>query len=106
MTDTLFASAGGFDVLPVPGGFKIVDTDTYNPWRVDTVFPTSAAAEDYAYRCNDFKRGRRMTVNLQPWESLVNGRSMPRCGPAGARQPGPRYAGQRAVCGVCVWKGE
>ena len=69
MTGSLFAHAGGFDILPVPGGFKLTDTDTFNPWRIATVFPTEATAADYAQRCHDFKTGHRMTVERQPWES-------------------------------------
>ncbi len=80
MNDSLFASAGGFDILPVPGGFQCVDTCTINNWgAAGPVHASREAAEDYAYRCNDFKRGHRMTVDLQPWESLTSGRYRRRC---------------------------
>lgn len=61
---TLFATIGGFDILPHGEGFKIRDTDTFNNWgEMRTVFTTSAEATAYAWRCYEFKTGRRMSVD-------------------------------------------
>ena len=62
-------NVGGFDIIPTEGGFKLVDTDTFNSWgTINHVFDTEEEAAEYAQRCDDFKRGRRMRIEREPWE--------------------------------------
>jgi hypothetical protein len=60
---TLIRSAGGFDIVPQEGGFRLVDTDTFNSWGTrPQLFATAELAADHAYDCEAFKRGRTMSV--------------------------------------------
>lgn len=48
-------------------GYWLVDNDRFNNWGVCTRpggahFKTRAEAEEYAYRCHQFKIGRRQAV--------------------------------------------
>lgn len=53
----------GFEIQRCPEGFRLVDRATFNNWGEPARrFDTRDAAADYAQRCDDFKRGRRMTV--------------------------------------------
>ena len=63
------ASAGGFDICQDGDGFALVDTCRFNNLGVlSPRFATVAGAVDYATRCDAFKHGRRMSVDLSPWE--------------------------------------
>lgn len=55
--------AYGFEIQRIGDTFKLVDRANFNNWgTLNTLFPTRDAAEDYACRCDAFKRGRRSTV--------------------------------------------
>jgi len=63
------ANAGGFDICQDGAGFALVDTGSFCNWGVLAPrFATVADAVDHALRCHDFKQGRRMSVDLSPWE--------------------------------------
>lgn len=63
------ASAGGFDVCADGDAFALIDRDRFNNWGVlKPRFATVADAVDHAERCDAFKRGQRMQVDLSPWE--------------------------------------
>jgi hypothetical protein len=61
--------AYGFEIQRDGAQFALVDRDTFNNWgKLSQRFPTRDAAEEYAYRCDAFKRGRRRKVDLESWE--------------------------------------
>jgi hypothetical protein len=49
-------------------GYRLVDADTFNNWGTITQngtgfpFRTKDEADDFAWRCHEFKTGQRMTV--------------------------------------------
>lgn len=46
-------------------GYYLLDRATFNNWgekRRDDRFPTREAADAYAWRCYEFKTGRRMNI--------------------------------------------
>lgn len=60
---SLINSAWGFDIVPSPHGFVLVDLDTFNNWGVmDRAIATEDEAVDYAYRCYQFKIGRTVRI--------------------------------------------
>lgn len=67
----LFPRAGTFDIIPNQGGFSVVDTCTFNRWSCgwDYIFPAQSAAIDWAWKCHEFKTGRRSTLE-RPREAV------------------------------------
>jgi hypothetical protein len=63
MRQSGFSEAGGFDIVPVPGGFRLVDQPGFNCWGIrPTLFRTAELAADHAWHCLDFKEDRRSTI--------------------------------------------
>ena len=63
-------SAGGFAIYHTGAGFRLMDTVAFNNWgTLPDRFPTVDAAESYAWRCHEFKCGRRMNLGPRCWES-------------------------------------
>ncbi|MGY3482251.1 hypothetical protein ACVW1C_000134 [Bradyrhizobium sp. USDA 4011] len=61
--------AYGFDILPDSGKFRLIDRCEFNNWgELSRRFDTAAEAEEYARRCDEFKRGKRSSVELRAWE--------------------------------------
>lgn len=61
--------AHGFEVQRDGDQFRLVDRATFNNWgTLKPRFANRADAVDYARRCDDFKRGKRRTVELEAWE--------------------------------------
>lgn len=59
----------GFAVQFTGGAWRLVDRATFNNWGiVKRDFPDRDSAIDYARRCDDFKRGRRLQVEYHSWE--------------------------------------
>lgn len=55
--------AYGFEIQRRGEMFCLIDRATFNNWgELKQLFATRAEAEDYAWRCSEFKRGRRMSV--------------------------------------------
>jgi len=63
-----FPECAGFAIVPVPGGYRLSDLDTWNTWRSVNarLFRTEDHARDYAYACDNFKCGRSMTIRDTP----------------------------------------
>lgn len=54
----------GFLIEPFVNRFRLRDTCTINNWGLlNRIFETEGAAEDHAWRCLNFKEGRRMSVD-------------------------------------------
>jgi hypothetical protein len=61
----LFQRAGSFDVVPAKGGgYTLIDTDTFCNWPSSQKwrFASAEEARRYAWLCDDFKCGRRMSI--------------------------------------------
>lgn len=53
----------GFGFIPTSHGWKVMDQDSFNNWgTIQRLFSTLDEAVDYAFRCSEFKKGRRSTV--------------------------------------------
>ena len=66
MTDSLFPLFHGFEIRETAGGFFLVDRAEFNNWGAvyeRAPFATRQEAIKYAFACDQFKRGRRMTLN-------------------------------------------
>lgn len=61
--------AHGFEIQRDGAQFRLVDRSTFCNWgTLSNRFVSRDAAEEYARRCEDFKCGRRRTVDLEKWE--------------------------------------
>jgi hypothetical protein len=58
---------GTFTIRPRKGLWVAVDTCTFNNWGRNA-FVTLGEALAWAERADAFKRGKRQTVEPQPWE--------------------------------------
>ena len=62
-----FTECAGFAIVPVPGGYRLSDLDTWNTWRSvgKRLFRTIGHARDYAYACDDFKCSRTSSYSIR-----------------------------------------
>jgi hypothetical protein len=69
----LVSRAATFDIIPQDGGWCLSDTCQFNPWPSVSVFVFAKKedAETYAWKCDDFKRGRRWTLDDPRPETLL-----------------------------------